>query len=154
MKSFESVVILGLGLVLFCNNQNAKAAPATGKINGVDWTFVSGKARQDGNNYNIYLWNQSFPDSCQEYSGSVFDVRMIFPAKVGSYNVDPNSWSQNVMVFGDKREAGSPNSNLIASSGQLEILTVTASEVTGRFSGELGWKDTSVSGDFTVKLCK
>lgn len=129
------------------------ADPATGTINGTAWTFQSGTAFIKNDNVKITLWNEPFDSPCNEWRGSVFDVRAIFPSKTGLFMIDPNSYTQNVIILGDAREIGSPNNNIFANVGSLKVTEITNTEVKGTISATYTPKGSSVSGDFTVPIC-
>ncbi len=131
----------------------AFAGPVTGKINNVAWTFLSGIAERKGENLQIKLWNQSFENPCTQWQGSVFDARAIFPAQVATFRVNPNSFSQNVIVMGDNRHPGNPENNIFANTGTMKITQITETEVRGTLTAAYPPKRSSLSGDFVVPLC-
>jgi hypothetical protein len=139
-------------LALFVTT-SAVAAPAAGRINNVAWAFASGKAEIVGNDVKITLWNQVFENPCNEWRGSMFDVRAIFPAQVGRWNINPNSFSKNIIIMGDNRVLGSPNNNIVANVGFMNITHMDTVQVTATMSAAYAAKNSRVVGDFTVPLC-
>lgn len=152
----KSKFLLGLSIIaaITMTGNSAMAAAAKGKINNVAWTFVTGKVTHmhDGNIL-ISLWNESYEDVCREYMGSTFDMRLLFPPVVGKHKVNPRDYTKNVIIFGDRRKMGDPVNNIIANKGELEILSLTETELVGRFTAEAAFAKSAVRGDILVKLC-
>ena len=152
LNVFNHMVFVFLAAIMVLSRV-AFAAPASGKINNKDFTFVSGIAKKNGGNYQITLWTEGYLDPCKRFGGSTLDVRMIFPAQVGKYKIDAGSWDQNVILMGDGTNPGSPENNIVANVGGLEITAISDTEVKGTMSASLDWMKSKVAGDFSVQLC-
>ena len=140
-------------LLLLAMLTNAHANSAGGAINGQPFQYVAGKAVIRGDQVQISLWTQNYPNVCQEYFGSTFGIRMVFPAKVGDFAIDPNDYN-NIIVMGDGRVPGDASNNIIANQGGLKITKITENEVYGTFVADASWMRSHVEGDFVVPRCK
>lgn len=134
---------------------------AEGHVNGQRWAYKSGSAEivmRSGRPFLfIRLWNEVIADPCNKFSGSDLDVRILVPNMNGRYQIrtDHSNEDDPAVIFGDQRELGQPQNNMIADQGVVEILT-NQGQVTGGLSSSFHstlFGNNQVAGSFAVELC-
>ncbi len=93
-------------------------------------------------------------DVCDIFGSESVFILFTIPETVGLYELsfDLSSFDgQTVTLVNPNGEGGIPQNN-IASTGAVEILTVSETEVTGRMDARLDG-DNSVNGNFSVIFC-
>lgn len=156
MKKLWVVVLLAIALG--CGKDDPKPSykfknqTATGKIEGVSWTFVEGKAEDDGDNFSIELMLDQTDSPCDVFAFPDGDLVMFtIPNVVGLYklkfSLSGGSDLRTATLFDSEETL-----NIIATEGAIEILTITASEVTGRLDVRSD-DNNYINGNFTVSLC-
>lgn len=128
-----------------------------GTIDGFPFTYGEGTVElntRDGEDvlfFDLYNSSEEITDICDFFGfGNEVSVFFTIPAEVGLYelSLDLSSFSgQTVTLFNPD---GAVNS--IASTGAVEILTITETEVTGRMDATLDGNNT-VNGNFTAVFC-
>ena len=132
-----------------------------GTIDGLPYTFGEGTADAvniDGENelsFDLLDADENFTAVCDLFGfGDEVSILFSTPNEVGLYELffDLSSFDgQTVTLLNPNGEGGVPN-NIIASTGAVEILTITDSEVTGRIDARFDG-DNTVNGNFTVIFC-
>lgn len=126
-----------------------------GQINGKSWTFVDGNAEVnsfDDTRLSIELGAEALEDPCDFFS--ISGLRVFFSVKNEvtltelNFSLDDEG-GQTITLFDPEG-----NQNIIATAGAIEILTITATEITGkmdaRYEGDGG---DGVNGNFSVTFC-
>lgn len=126
----------------------------SGKIEGGSWTFRSGYV--DSSSYEgVKKLSMSFygvtGDACSDFLDGdrvIFSVPMkigVFPLKFSFTDLEG---SQTVTLFDDETSM-----NNIATSGAIEILSISSTSVTGRIDATSD-DDNTINGNFTVSFCQ
>ena len=144
---------LGLLVIAACGGSDDDLAfidqPAQGKIAGNPWLFADGRAGDNGDgSLDIELALPQSQTGCAIFIASGSSVFFGLPAATpGVYPLTISEPIQIVTLFDDATAV-----NYIATRGQIELLTVTALEVTGRIVVAYD-DDTYVNGNFTIAHC-
>jgi hypothetical protein len=134
-----------------------KNQDASGKIGNVAWTYQDGRATIDGSgadarlNISLIIAQQSGDQGCDIFQIEGDEVFFGVPAVVGLYKLSFNLNSgtgQTATLFDDEETF-----NHIAAEGAIEILTITATQVTGRIDAR-GDQENTVNGNFEVDICQ
>jgi len=126
-----------------------KAQIAAGKIENVSWTFVEGKAEDNGDDLSIDLMLEQTEAPCDIFGLGEGDmVFFTIPDAVGLYELSISSNNSQTATLFDEDDFV----NVIAVKGAIEILTITATEVTGRVDLQSD-NENYINGNFTVTLC-
>ena len=171
----RSTILLGLliALAISCKDDDAdeknggysfKDQDLGGMIGGVLWTQRSGFAQEESYNGEEILGidlveTVSSGEGCTMFMPEGDYVFFDVPNKVGLYELSIN-WdadlanstekSRTVTLYdGDDKD----KINYIATSGAIEILSISETEITGRIDARAE-EGTYVNGNFTVALCK
>lgn len=159
-----SVFVLLTCLTLACsdddekgNSYSFKDRDLQGEIEGDSWTYADGYVEtmtvdgEESLSVNLMLVQESaacavFPEGDQ--------VFFFVPNAVGLYKLsfDLGSFDGQVVTLYDDDNGGPNATNIIATTGAIEILTITDTEVTGRIDARYD-KDNYVNGNFTVSFC-
>ncbi len=135
---------------------------AEGAVNGRAWKFAEGRASLFKRNGKIYLeiklWNQSYPDPCNQYFGSTFQIRLYSENKVGVGNIDPSDPFNLIptIIFSDLTESANYRNNMVASKGAIRVDSIKNGRVTGSVQGNFSAGNvgrTEVAGNFDVPFC-
>ncbi|MEQ9404929.1 MAG: hypothetical protein RIM99_15160 [Cyclobacteriaceae bacterium] len=128
---------------------------AQGSIEGNDFNFGSGKI-SDSNAENelfikLYDDSETFTDPCDALGlGEFVNVFFSIPKEVGLYELTASfsidEEGQTVTLFNPATFL-----NIVASDGAVEILTITAEQITGRIDARLD--NDFVNGNFTAIFC-
>ena len=151
----SQVRILWLGLAALaagCGGSDGgsttiSSQPLAGKIGGQPWTFVQGETSSLLSTASQY-WVDAYPvtfSSCTDYfSTTANTLLMSLPTAIGNYRVSINL-NQTFYV-------AATNDNLVATSGELDIIDISATTITGgaKFAYDA---DNSVDGQFEVTIC-
>ncbi len=131
------------------------SAVATGSFMGTAYTIVEGTAEEDfadANNYRFNLYGEAvMGDPCDGFNFDKPKLSIIFsiPKEVGVYNLGVAAG--NTVTFNDATVVNEVNAD-IATCGGVEILSVTATEITGRIDAFAN-STSDLNGTFTVALC-
>lgn len=144
---------------------NYKNQVLQGKINGVDWTFISGKILQDTSFFDMSKTQYSFTftdtmitDTCFINAYGRLQLQLEFSDKDPILAVKSHSLNNGYNEFSKSLVFVHFENNLakfdIAYSGAFEILTVDEVNgiVTGRMDVRLN-ENNYVNGNFTLKYC-
>ncbi len=128
-----------------------------GTINGKDWEFKQGTAGIEESEISIQLSPEEASDPCDVFTRTP-DQIVFFTvnAEVGVYELkfDFDDFEDNQTITMLDRDAGDGGPlNIIATSGAVEILSVTNTEVTGRIDARES-SSSSINGNFTVQICQ
>ncbi len=133
-----------------------------GTIDGLPYTYGEGFVEQETFNdmdqlsFNLFDVNEEFTDVCDIFGfGEEVSVFFNVPNATGLYELsfDFSSFSgQVVTLFNPNGEDGIPQNN-IASTGAIEILTISETQVTGRIDARIDG-DNTVNGNFTAVFCQ
>ena len=101
--------------------------------------------------FSLYDISEDFTDVC-DFNGFGNEVNVFFntPAEVGLYELSldlQNFEGQTVTLFNPDNTL-----NIIASTGAVEILTITSTQVTGRIDARVDG-DNTINGNFTAVFC-
>ena len=137
---------------------------ANGEINGQRWIYKSGNAHIFRKNLKQYLvlhlWNTPpVEDPCAETKGSILQVRLLFPYRVGDWRIDPQDpFNANLSIlFSDRQFQPGPLDNMSADEGAISIFALDKGMVSGYFYGSFKnpkVANTLVQGGFLLPLCK
>jgi hypothetical protein len=153
--------ILVMALLLSCSKSDPPKPvysftnqDVAGKIENVAWTYADGFAQTSTGTdprLSVNLFLTQSKKGCAVTSSITGDqVFFGLPAKVGLYTLSFNlqgGSSYTATLF-----QKSTTTNIIASEGAIEILTITATEVTGRMDARSDDKN-FVNGNFRVAVC-
>jgi hypothetical protein len=152
-------VILFILSVSACSEDDEKNAPAyafqdqiiQGKINGQVWSFKDGNAEVnsfDETKLSIDLGSNKVNDPCG--FGATSGLRVFFSIKkeLGLKELSSSTEGQTITMYDPEGSL-----NTISSEGAVELLTITATQVTGRIDAQFD-DDNFVNGNFTVLLCE
>ena len=143
-----AVVAIGCGKDDPKPSYEFKNQTASGKIEGVAWTFVEGRAEDNGDNISIDLMLEQSEAPCEIFGFGEGDVVFFtIPNAVGLYKLQMGANSQTATLFDEDDFL-----NVIAVDGAIEILTITTTEVTGRLDVRSD-SNNFINGNFTVTLC-
>ena len=153
MRALLSLVAIGSLAAGACGDSDADLAfidqPAQGEIGGTAWVMADGHA--DDNSDGSLDLELTLPQSqtgCDIFIGTGDVVLFGLPAATpGVYPLTTGLPGQTVTLYDD--DSGT---NYIATRGQVEILTVTTLEVTGRIAVAYD-ADNYVNGNFTIAHC-
>ena len=144
MKQTLLTVITLLSMISFVN---AAEKPLKGKINNVEWTIVSGRARPHmfrPGYYSFNFWDHQESKPCDSFTwGSERQILASFPAKVGKHPLNNN---QNVTFNYNQ------NQNDVSFKGTFVITKITETTVEGSLTTKMNAKN-FVAGNFVVELC-
>lgn len=126
-----------------------------GQINGKSWSFVDGSAEIssfDDSKISIELGAQELEDPCDIFGSS--GLRVFFSIKnevaLTELNFSFEESGQTVTLFDPEGTL-----NIIVSTGAVEILSISDTEVSGRIDARYeGDSGDGVNGNFTVTFCK
>jgi hypothetical protein len=125
--------------------------PLAGMINGAAWTFVAGET-------DFYLSSMG-----TDYFTSLYDIPITTPCTPGGPSNAksslilqipkmPGHYTQGGTFVYPDPTTGRPD-NDFATSGTLEVTSISSTQIVGAVKMELGIKD-SVDGQFTVSICQ
>jgi hypothetical protein len=175
MKLFKHVLGLVATLVFLSCTQNKEAAPAVppdtvkpwsgplaaGQINGQDWQYQSGSAHIVKHNFQIFLlirlWGDKIADPCNEKEGSSQQVRLTAPKRLDSWKIEDPFESKFSIFFSDREVKPRPLDNLKADEGQITLMEISKTDVTGYFAASFTHPKVGVTeaqGGFTVPICE
>jgi hypothetical protein len=133
---------------------------AVGQINGQPWAFQSGSAHIIRKNLQYHLlvrlWNEKLNDPCEQDVGTALQVRLVAPKRVDSWMIQDPFEAKFSIFFSDSEFKPRPLDNLKADAGQITLLNITKSEVSGLVSGSYAHRKvgpTAVKGAFSVPVC-
>ncbi len=123
--------------------------PAQGEIAGAPWAMADGYAEDDPDgSVHVELTLPQAQTGCAIFVGTgdvvLFGLPMAAP---GLYPLSTGLGGQTVTLYDDDS-----STNYVATRGQVEVLTVTALELTGRIAVAYD-ADTYVNGNFTIAHC-
>ena len=159
MKYLSALLVISI-LLTSCGGDEDTECPAAsfqnqtlqGEFNGTAWTLASGKAEVsffDSEQLSIEMTNQNTEDVCDAFSLDGNTVLFSVMNAVGLYEIcfklDGSGSDQTITLFDG-------TTNNIVTSGAVEILTITDTEVTGRIDGRFD-DNNFVNGNFSVPLC-
>jgi len=123
---------------------------AQGEIDGVPWVIGDGFASVDSDgSMSIDLVLPQTETGCDIFVASGDEVIFSVPtADPALYQLEASLTGQTVTLFADATV-----NNFIATSGQIEIQTVTETTVTGRIAAEFD-SSTYVNGNFEIPRCQ
>lgn len=115
-----------------------------GKINGKDWTFRSGIAKETGTPGKVQLtfWNTSESNPCAFTDGSMRQVRTTIAKEVGTYTVKD----------GQKIILDAYDAEYAAKKGKIIIAKIEDGIIYGSVDIKYD-SDNEVKGDFEIPLC-
>jgi hypothetical protein len=128
---------------------SVSTATLSGMINSVPWTFVAGQTdsflSSNSDTFFANLFDMPFADPCNELrpAGVTRSIILNIPKKVGHYSL---SLALNQTFSYD------PDQNDIATSGELDVNTLTATSIQGGVKMAFEGKD-SVDGQFEIAIC-
>jgi hypothetical protein len=132
---------------------SVSAQPLAGMINGQPWTFVAGQTdaflSSTGDKYFADLYDAPITTPCSiaDPAGSIGHLILNIPKTAGHY---PLSLSLN-QTF-SYQDAKGTYQNDIATSGTLDVTSISATEIVGGVNMAYGTND-SVDGQFTISVC-
>ena len=170
MNSSAKFILLSIfSFLLFltsCNDEDSgpsfefKDQNLQGIIDGIPFEFGEGTVESTFLNegqlsFDLLDQEEQYDNVCDISFGD--EVRVFFdaPNEVGVYELffDLSSFNRRVVtLLNPNGEDGIPQNN-IASSGAVEIITITDTQVTGRIDATLDG-DNTVNGNFTAVFCK
>jgi hypothetical protein len=121
-----------------------------GTFENTDVTFGAGKFSQsvgDDTTYTVVIYDNTVTDACNTSQTFASEYLVIFTTTaVGTYDLSLTGDDVQTVTFAENNE------NFIITEGQLQIETLTASELTGRmhvnYSGDI-----ELNGNFSVQTC-
>lgn len=148
-------------LTLACSDDDEKGSSYSfkeqdlqGEIEGGSWTYADGYVEtttlEGVESLSVNLMLTQTSGACETFSIEGDQVFFTVPNEVGLYKLSFNLGSfsgQTVTLFDQQTVL-----NTIATTGAIEILTITDTEVTGRVDARAD-KDNFVNGNFTVSFC-
>lgn len=162
MKLFSKLTLLSFTLLtLACSDDDEgpayefKDQVIQGQINGKPWSFVEGSAEIspfDDSDLSIELGAEDLEDPCDIFGSSGLRVFFTITNKVGltELNFSFEEGGQTVTLFDPEGTL-----NIIATTGAVEILSISNTEVSGRIDARYeGDSGDGVNGSFTVPFCK
>lgn len=156
MNRLKNILLAVLSLVLLvsCNDDNRfnpNKDPLTGMIGGKEWTYGSGNANYsfiDGA-YTGLVLRERVEDPCTRVISSADHLTITFPPMRGVFNLPyiPNSNNTADVIF--RIQGGA---RYTATSGFIEIVDITSTEVVGFISADYDEKN-FIEGSFLLRLC-
>lgn len=131
---------------------NYNSQPAQGFINGTNWAFVSGVAKEDTTTQGrmrVTLNNQNFTDPCSFMSVGQRSIQTNVPAMIGETTFG-SGYPAATATFVYQDQNGPMN--LVATEGSLKVTSVTSSEVLGMIYTRFDEANV-VNGTFRLKVC-
>lgn len=129
--------------------------PLSGKIDGVPWTFVVGETdaflSSTSTTFFTNLYDVPLDSPCAAGFPSASARALIFniPMAVGSYQL---SFANDLTATFTYKDATGTYQNDIAISGQLDVVALTATTISGAARISIDAND-SVEGQFQVSIC-
>jgi hypothetical protein len=125
------------------------ATPMAGTVGGMPWTLGTAETDaffSDESSFWIDAYGETLAESCSDFPSSTApSLILTAPPMPGSYPLGPTLTA--TFVLNDAAQ-----SNLVATTGQINVESVTATQVTGAVSIEYDAQNT-VSGRFTATIC-
>jgi hypothetical protein len=148
-----SLVACGGGTTDGNGSSSVSSQPLAGMIDGQPWTFIAGQTDHflsKPTTFFATLYDQPIPTACTpgDPPGAARSLILNIPAKVGEY---PMSLAFNqTFVYSTGVNNGFQND--IATTGLLEVTSLTTTTVQGGVKMALGTND-SVDGQFEISIC-
>ena len=148
-----SVVACGGGTADGTGNSAVSSQLLAGMIDGQPWSFVAGQTDHflsKPTTFFAALYDQPIPTACTpgDPPGATRSLILNIPAKVGQF---PLSLAFNqTFVYGSGVNNGFQND--VATTGLLEVKSLTTTTIQGGVKMEFGTKD-SVDGQFEINIC-
>jgi hypothetical protein len=162
LKNMKTQWLPFLLIIAFaCSKSEETAAPAfsfksqdaAGKIKSSDWKYADGFAdkfnRGSDPFIDITLVETQPQKGCDIVIPTGNRVFFVVPAVVALYKLSPGLTGNNYTVTLYEKATGF---NVIVGTGAVEILSITATEVTGRIDAQADDKS-FVNGNFKVTIC-
>lgn len=126
----------------------------SGQINSTEWAYRSGEARvsiTDSSKLEIILWDMAAHTACSEASyANERQAYFTFSPRTGSYTLNNSAGTFPGAGFSYTTENG--EAAITATQGRLEIISISPTTVQGK--AEFSKSSDSVSGAFSVKICR
>jgi hypothetical protein len=159
MKQITLYVFLFFVIIYGCSKDtekkyNFKNQNLSGKINGATWTQKSGLAQFEAyytdSTISFNMFNASTANICQLFP-ETNEIFFSLPKQTGLYliNWNPENPQMGVSLT---MYCTDNHTNYIATSGAIEILSISQTEITGRidaYNDDFNY----VNGNFTVPVC-